>query len=71
MKIAADATRLRRGDPGGTGVLVTTYLHSFPGTGDGYTMSLDTAGQTVDITTSGNTVPTAYTDATHGCSSLS
>jgi general secretion pathway protein G len=72
VEIAADAYQAATGNyPANTGVLVTTYLHSWPGTANGYTLSLDATGQTVDVVTSGNATATPYTDATHGCASVS
>jgi prepilin-type N-terminal cleavage/methylation domain-containing protein len=67
VEIAADAYQAATGNwPASSGVLVGTYLHSWPGTGNGYTMSL--TGSTVQVVI-GTAAAVDYTSAT-GCASL-
>ncbi len=71
VEIAADTYQAAKGSyPTSTGVLYTTYLHSWPGTGNGYSIGLDTVSDTVTVAipaTSTTSVP--YT-STAGCQSL-
>jgi general secretion pathway protein G len=71
VEIAADAYQAASPTgayPGDINSLVTTYLHSAPGTGNGYALSIDNAGATVDVSINGGAT-VAYTAAT-GCASL-
>jgi len=71
VEIAADAFQAASPTsayPANITALVTTYLHSAPGTGNGYTLSLGT--NTVDVEIGTSTVPVAYTDPTNGCAAL-
>jgi general secretion pathway protein G len=55
--------------PADSSVLNGTYLQTWP-TPDGYTFTLDTSADTVDVQTTGGSA-VVYTDATGGCPSLS
>ena len=71
VEIAADAYQAAsptNAYPTNSASLVGTYLHSWPGTGNGYALSLDSANSTVVVSINGGaTVP--YTSAT-GCGTL-
>ena len=67
VEIAADAFMAKNSTyPAATSDLVSTYLHSWPGTSNGYTISLGT--NTVLVNTGSGTTP--YDSAT-GCSAIS
>ncbi len=73
VEIAADAYQAYTGNYPGAGAtgqseLVGTYLHSWPGTGNGYTLSLDGVS-TVNVLVAGTTVAVPYTSS-NGCASL-
>ena len=70
IETAADAYQAYYGSyPASSTVLNGTYLQTWP-TPDGYTFSLNTTTDTVDVQTTGGSA-TVYTDATGGCPSLS
>ncbi len=69
VEIAADAYQAAKGTyPASVGVLVGSYLHSAPGSGNGYTIGLDTATDSVSITNNTTNVTHDFVDTT-GCTS--
>lgn len=70
VEIAADAYQAYSGSyPTDSTELVTTYLHSWPGTGNGYTLSLGTNTVNVSDGTFTN-VPYTGNAAAGGCAAL-
>ena len=71
VEIAADAFQAASPTgayPGSIGALVPTYLHSAPGTGNGYTIGLDTTNDNVTVAI-GTGAPAAFSD-TMGCPAI-
>ncbi len=71
VEIAADAYQAAsptQAYPTDSTEVVTTYLHSWPGTGNGYVLSYDATDSTVVVSINGGAT-TPYTSAT-GCSTL-
>ena len=69
VEIAADAYQAHTGNyPASTSVLLGSYLHALPGTGNGYTIGLDQTTDSVQVTI-GNT--TSDFSDTAGCGAIS
>jgi prepilin-type N-terminal cleavage/methylation domain-containing protein len=71
VEIAADAYQAAKGTyPASVNALVGSYLHSAPGTGNGYSISIDTTTNAVQVTVGSTT--SDFNDTTDApCTSVS
>jgi len=73
LEIAADAFQAAsptQAYPADSASVVTAYLHSWPLTSNGYTLTYNTTAQTVDVNIGAIATAYPYTDPTNGCASL-